>query len=171
MGCGAISKARALRPGRLIAARSDWAPVKRFYARFGVDFEGVVRFSGRRVIFGEVLSLSGLDGVDRMIMVSFDRDALYVHAGQGYEVPYDRIRWLEIAGRDDVLATPPHDIVATLVADVLATKEASPSESVLAVAWEDGSFVALNRALQPEEMALVLESYVARVSGGATDEA
>ncbi len=170
MGCGNVSKTRALRPGRLIGARSDWAPVKSFYARFGIDFEGVVQYSGRRVSFGEVLSSSGLDGVGGIIIGSFDRDALYVHVGRGYEVPYDEVRWLEIIGRDGVLAAPSRNIVSTVVADVLATKEVWPSESVLAIAREDGAFVALNRALRPDELANALESYVERVPGGLTNE-
>ena len=166
LGCGWVTRSRALRPGRLLGARADWVPLKRFYEGFGVDFHDAVQFEGRRVIFGEVLSASGLDGARGIIMVSFDRDALYVHHGRGYEVPYDEVRWLEIIGRDGVLEAPSRDIVSTLVADVLATKEPWPSESVLAVAWEEGAFVVLNRSLRPEELANALEAVVARVNRG-----
>jgi hypothetical protein len=102
-----------------------------------------------------------------MIMVSFDRDALYVFVDDGFEVPYEKVHLIEILSRDDVLAIPSRDIVATLAADTLALKSVSPSESILAVAWEDGSFVVLNRALRPREMAHVLEGYSSRVRPGS----
>jgi hypothetical protein len=163
-GCNVTSKIRAFRPGRLIGSPSDWGPLKISYARFGVDFEDTVQFSGRRVIFGDVLVTSGLNDRDRgIIMVSFDRDALYVFAGDGFEVPYERVHLIEVLSREEVLATPARDIVATLVADKLALKSVSPSESILAVAWEEGSFVVLNRALRPVEMTHVLEDYSSRV--------
>jgi hypothetical protein len=167
-GCNVPARIRALRPGRLIGSRSDWGPLKTFYDRFGVDFEDAVQFSGRRVIFGDVLVTSGLNERDRgIIMISFDRDALYVFVDDGVEVPYEKVHLIEILSREHVLATPSRDIVATLAADKLALKNVSPSESILAVAWEDGSFVVLNRALRPEEMAHVLEGYSSRVRPSA----
>jgi hypothetical protein len=166
-GCGYQTKTRALRAGRLVAARADWSGTKKFYGNFAVNFDDVVRFAGRRVIFGEVLSTSGIDGLEvRGLMVSFDRDALYVHVGEGYEVPYERIRLIEIASREQILDTPPRDVVATLVARTLAETPVSPSESVLAVGWVDGSFVLLNRHLRREELALVLEDFTSKVPPG-----
>jgi Flp pilus assembly protein CpaB len=64
------------------------------------------------------------------------------------------------------MSTPPRDVVATLAAGNLATKPVTASESVLAVAWEDGSFVILNRALRPEELAVALKAYTSRVLEG-----
>jgi hypothetical protein len=166
-GCNVTSKIRALRLGRLSGSRSDWAPLKTFYDRFGVDFEDTVQFSGRRVIFGDVLVTSGLNDRDRgIIMVSFDRVALHVFVDDGFEVPYEKVRLIEILSREEVLATPSRDIVATLAADKLALKKVSSSESILAVAWEEGSFVVLNRALRPKEMAHVLEDYSSKVRPG-----
>jgi hypothetical protein len=115
------------------------------------------------VIFGEILLTSLPDLQRGVIMVSFDRDALYIHDGDGHELPYERIRLIEIASRNDVLASPPRDIVAVLAADALATKLTSPSESILAVAWDDGSFIILNRGLRPDELAHALERYTSRL--------
>lgn len=163
-GCGVVTRTRSLRAGRLVGARSDWSTTKKFYARFGIDFEGVVQFVGRRVLFGEILSSSGIKGLeDGWVMVSFDRDALYIHAGDGYEVPDSQIRLIEIAGRKEILETPPRDVVATLVADTLALKPTSASESILALAWGEGSLVIVNHSLRPDELSHVLEDYVARV--------
>jgi hypothetical protein len=168
-GCGNTSKTRALRPGRVIAARSDWGPTKKFYERYGLDFNEVVQFTGRRVIFGEVLLTTGLGKLDRgLIMIAFDQDAMYIHEEDGFEVPYDKIRLIEIVSRDEVVATPPRDVVATLAAGNLATKPVTESESVLAVAWEEGSFVVLNRALRPEELTVALDAYTSRVLEGPT---
>jgi hypothetical protein len=159
-----VTRTRSLRAGRLVGARSDWSTTKKFYARFGIDFEGVVQFVGRRVLFGEILSSSGIKGLeDGWVMVSFDRDALYIHAGDGYEVPDSQIRLIEIAGRKEILETPPRDVVATLVADTLALKPTSASESILALAWGEGSLVIVNHSLRPDELSHVLEDYVARV--------
>jgi hypothetical protein len=159
--CGAQWKMHRIKPGRLSGARADWAFAKKFYARFNLDFEEVVRYSERRVLFGQVLVSSGLKKLDdTVIMISFDRDALYIHDGDGYVIPYEKIRLMEIVGRDEVLAIPPRDIVATLAADALAKKFISPSESILAVAWEEGSFVILIRTLRPQELTVVLEPYL-----------
>ncbi len=168
--CRLQTKARAQRPGRLIAAHAEWGPLKKFYANFKVDFDDAVRFAGRRVIYGEILVTTGLDGLRAgMVMISFDRDALYVHAGEGYEIPYERIRLIQILTRDEVVATPPRDIVATLVADDLLTKVVTPSESVLAVAWGEGSFVILNHSLRREELEHVLEAYISQVPKDPTN--
>jgi hypothetical protein len=169
-GCGNTIRTRALRPGRVSGASADWGPTKKFYESFGLDFNEVVQFKGRRVIFGEVLLTTGLGKLDRgLFMVSFDQEAMFIHQGDGHKVPYEKIRLLEILSRDEVTATPPRDIVATLASDSLATKPVSESESVLAVAWEDGSFVVLNRMLRPEELAIVLEAYTSRVLDGPTN--
>jgi hypothetical protein len=163
-GCGVVARIRAFRPGRLSGARADWAPTKRFYDRFGVDFTDAVQFSGRRVIFGEILLTTSLPDLERgVIMVSFDQDALHIHDGDGHQISYDRVRLIEIVGRDEVLASPPRDLVAVLAANALAAKPVSPSESILAVAWEDGSFIILNRGLRPEELAHALERYTSRL--------
>ena len=63
-GCGYVTRTRALRAGRLVGAKSDWSTTKKFYARFGINFEDAVQFAGRRVLFGEILSSSGIQGVD-----------------------------------------------------------------------------------------------------------
>jgi hypothetical protein len=170
-GCGYVTRTRALRAGRLVGARADWSTAKKFYARFGIDFEGVVQFVGRRVLFGEVLSSSGVEGLELgWVMVSFDRDAMYIHAGDGDEVPYEQIRLIEIAGRKEILETPPRDVVATLVATTLALKPASPSESILAVAWGTGSLVIVNRSLRPKEVSHVLEDYLSRLPQSPTSD-
>lgn len=163
-GCGYVTKTRAYRPGRVIGARADWGATKAFYARFDLDFNAVVRFEGRRVFFGQVLSTSGLKGLEaKVMMVSFDRDALFVHVGEGYQVPYEQIRLIEVASRNEIEQTPPRDLVATLVAGELSRFEPSPSESVLAVAWPEGSFVILNRSLRPEEFTQAIEAFIERV--------
>jgi hypothetical protein len=166
-GCNVTSKVRALRRGRLIASRADWGPLKTFYARFGLDFADTVQFSGRRVIFGDVLLTSGLNDLDQgLIMVSFDRHALYVFTGDGFEVPYGKVRLFEILSREEVLAIPSRDLVASLAADALSMKKVTPSESIIAVAWDEGSFVVLNRALRPKEMAYALADYVTKARPG-----
>ncbi|MFY9783964.1 MAG: hypothetical protein WAK12_10590 [Acidimicrobiales bacterium] len=169
--CGNWTKIRRAKPGRLIGVPADWNSVKKFYARFNLNFEDAVRYSDRRVLYGQVLVSSGLNELDgRVILISFDQDALYIHDGDGYEIPYEQIRFLEIVSRDEVFAVPPRDIVAALAADALAAKFVSPSESILAVGWRDGSFVVLIRSLRPEELVVVLEPYISRVPGAPSDE-
>jgi len=168
-GCGVVTRTRSLRAGRLVGARSDWSTTKKFYARFGMDFEDVVQFVGRRVIFGEVLSSSGIEGLKiGWVMVSFDRDAIYIHSGDGCEVPHHQIRLIEIARRKEILEMPPRDVVATLVADTLALKLASASESILALAWGEGSLVIVNHSLRPDELSHALEDHLSRLPRSST---
>lgn len=170
-GCGFVARTRAYRQGRVSGARADWGATKKFYARFDLDFNDVVRYEGRRVLFGQVLSTSEIKGLhEKMMMVSFDRDALFIHVGDGYQIPYERIRLIEIASRTEIEQTPPRDVVATLVAGELSTLEPSPSESVLAVAWPEGSFVILNRSLRPEELSYALEAFIERVPPNPTPQ-
>jgi hypothetical protein len=83
-------------------------------------------------------------------------------------VPHHQIRLIEIARRKEILEMPPRDVVATLVADTLALKPASASESILALAWGEGSLVIVNHSLRPDELSHALEDHLSRLPRSPT---